>query len=141
MGNPSAASRVLSPGGRGVFGVLLMKRKKRSSSLLYGGVKLPRREAPDEAFVVTEEWLRRWATDGHVGWPAKQLAAIGVSWPPRKGWLQSLIGVAIPDEMRQNFERLSKRQTHSTAPSPRGTNLDTPGFCVACNEDAPKRFD
>jgi hypothetical protein len=37
------------------------------------------------------------------GWTMAQMAALGVSWPPRHGWLTKLIGTEIPDEQWQKF--------------------------------------
>ena len=36
------------------------------------------------------------------GWSAKQLAVLGIKWPPRKGWLRGMIGdwISIEDAER-----------------------------------------
>jgi hypothetical protein len=52
---------------------------------------------------VTEKWVITHARPGGA-WSAKQLAAIGVSWPPKKGWKQRVEGMEISEEQRQTFE-------------------------------------
>lgn len=37
------------------------------------------------------------------GYNRKQLAAIGVEWPPQKGWLKDLIGKEIESSSYQAF--------------------------------------
>ncbi len=39
----------------------------------------------------------------HQGYNRMQLAALGVKWPPEKGWLSKLVGTEIPDEQYQRF--------------------------------------
>jgi len=60
-------------------------------------------------FRVTRQWLRQHAS-GNGGWTRAQLAAIGVSWPPPKGWVDSLIGSEIEERVRDEFERLCNRE-------------------------------
>jgi hypothetical protein len=44
------------------------------------------------------------------GFKASQLAALGVPWPPRKGWLSALIGQKIPvDDYLLAMERKDLR--------------------------------
>lgn len=43
---------------------------------------------------------------GPGGWNKHQLAVLGVSWPPVKGWLSQLIDKDIPDEDYSLFLRL-----------------------------------
>lgn len=35
-----------------------------------------------------------------------QLAALGVQWPPRKGWLTALVGQRVPREAYERFMAL-----------------------------------
>jgi len=59
-------------------------------------------------FYVTDEWLKAYATkDGH-GWTAAQLSALGVDWPPPKGWRKEIIGSYIGDDQRRDFEGRGK---------------------------------
>jgi hypothetical protein len=37
-------------------------------------------------------------------WTADQLAAIGISWPPKHGWKHSVIGKTITAEQKARFE-------------------------------------
>ena len=64
--------------------------------------------APADAktFVITEEWLRANTNFGAVN--AKQLKAIGLSWPPKNGWLQNMVGKVISIEEKLKFERYKK---------------------------------
>lgn len=55
--------------------------------------------------VITREWIGQHAT-GEAGWTRKQLAVLGVSWPPMKGWRSRLIGTRVSPEVAQAFERL-----------------------------------
>jgi len=52
---------------------------------------------------VTEEWLRT-NMNGGIGVTAKQVKALGISYPPKKGWLRNLIGKEITDEQARAFE-------------------------------------
>lgn len=56
--------------------------------------------------VVTEKWIRSFRTQ-HGGWTAKQLACLGVKWPPVTGWIQRAIGQEISKKDRKNFESFS----------------------------------
>lgn len=54
------------------------------------------------------------------GWRAAQLQALGVPWPPQKGWKRRLIGFEITDEQHRAF--LAARGTVPTVgnvPQPR----------------------
>lgn len=46
---------------------------------------------------ITREWLLSIRTH-KGGWTKAQLAALGISWPPPKGWQQTLIGREISNE-------------------------------------------
>lgn len=53
-------------------------------------------------FKVTTEWLE--ANSNNGGYSAKQLSALGISWPPVGGWKKALIGSMITDAARRGFE-------------------------------------
>jgi hypothetical protein len=46
-----------------------------------------------------------------VGWNREQLAALGIAWPPMKGWLSRLIGRRVPRKMWERFMSLSRRKS------------------------------
>ena len=39
-------------------------------------------------------------------WNAKQLAVLGIQWPPIKGWKQRVIGMEISEEEARRFSEL-----------------------------------
>lgn len=53
--------------------------------------------------MITKQWLEQHKTD-KGGWTATQLAAIGLSWPPAKGWNKQIIGRRITPEQVAKFE-------------------------------------
>lgn len=55
---------------------------------------------------VTLDWLYANKTE-KGGYTRKQVEAIGVSWPPAKGWLRYSVGSVISDEAKKDFERYS----------------------------------
>lgn len=57
----------------------------------------------DAKFKVTDEWIARHASKGG-GWTAKQMACLGLAWPPRKGWREAVAGKLITQEQRMGFE-------------------------------------
>jgi len=59
--------------------------------------------------VVTAEWLHAHGTRG-AGWTAEQLRAIGVTWPPRRGWIRQQEGREITDAQREAFEQSGARR-------------------------------
>lgn len=40
------------------------------------------------------------------GWSRKQLALLGVDWPPKTGWKQRVIGDEISEDKYRQFLRL-----------------------------------
>lgn len=66
---------------------------------------------------MTHEWLHQWKT-GKGGWTRVQLAAIGVPWPPKKGWLSAAIGREITDEQRRRFEEGRRHASEKRPPRP-----------------------
>ena len=57
--------------------------------------------------IVTKAYLNKYRT-GKGGWNRKQLAAIGIDWPPTKGWKKRAIGSVITDEKAAVFEGVKK---------------------------------
>ena len=55
---------------------------------------------------LTREFIFKGASARRRGWNRAQLAAIGVAWPPVKGWLSRMIGQQIDDEQAQRFTAL-----------------------------------
>jgi len=52
--------------------------------------------------ILTEEMIRA-AASSKGGWTKRQLEILGVSWPPKRGWLRSVIGRDIETEVYQQF--------------------------------------
>ena len=52
--------------------------------------------------IITKELLDSAATE-NGGYTKKQLAAIGIDWPPRKGWKTEVIGKSISEEQAEIF--------------------------------------
>lgn len=67
------------------------------SSLVYVGHRM----------IVTKQYLNKHKT-GKGGWTKKQLVALGVEWPPTKGWKKIVIGHALTDEKVRAFEGVTK---------------------------------
>lgn len=54
--------------------------------------------------IITNDYLEQNKTPKGA-WTKKQLAAIGVNWPPKKGWKKRVIGNEITEEQASKFER------------------------------------
>lgn len=54
-------------------------------------------------YTVTRSWLDQFRTPGRA-WNKVQMDALGVSWPPKNGWLDRAIGTEISDHARTVFE-------------------------------------
>jgi hypothetical protein len=52
---------------------------------------------------LTHENLHAASSSGYDGFTKAQLLELGISWPPKKGWLSSLIGREISDESYDRF--------------------------------------
>lgn len=52
--------------------------------------------------IITREFIHDYKT-GSGGWTKKQIEALGLKWPVRKGWQHSLIGKEISDKQVQEF--------------------------------------
>lgn len=57
---------------------------------------------------ITDELLLEAASDRH-GYTRKQLAIIGVPWPPPRGWKRGVVGKPISGEDAKLFVSLKKR--------------------------------
>jgi hypothetical protein len=53
--------------------------------------------------VVTIEWIEANRTV-RGAWTKAQLAAIGVDWPPKKGWKHRAVGRSVTAEQQKVFE-------------------------------------
>lgn len=53
--------------------------------------------------ILTKQYIDKHKT-GKGGWTKKKINALGVDWPPTKGWKQRLIGTVITDEKAAIFE-------------------------------------
>ena len=53
--------------------------------------------------VITKEWLDSNRT-AKGAFTRKQIQALGIKWPPRSGWMQSVIGEMITHEQARQFE-------------------------------------
>lgn len=49
------------------------------------------------------------AAQGGTGYNRKQLAALGVSWPPTRGWLKAQIGREVTEEQYAAFVGLGRK--------------------------------
>jgi 5-methylcytosine-specific restriction endonuclease McrA len=80
-------------------------------------------------YLITKEWVEKFRT-GSGGWTRIQLHAIGVAWPPVKGWKDRVIGKLIPEENRLAFEEkivlidAPVRRKKVQPPKPQGTFVD-----------------
>ena len=63
-------------------------------------------------FKVTLEWLYQYRT-GSGGYRRDQVEALGLDWPPQKGWLRGSVGKMITFEQKSLFEaeKESERQS------------------------------
>lgn len=62
-------------------------------------------EDPSDTFTITPAWIHAHGNGG-IGWTKRQLDVLGVTWPPRKGWLRSLVGRQITAAQQRQFEQL-----------------------------------
>ncbi|WP_376960085.1 hypothetical protein ABNQ39_20455 [Azospirillum sp. A26] len=64
-------------------------------------------ERPTDRVQITEEFIEA-AKTPRGGWNAKQLAAVGIAWPPKHGWRRRLVGKWITQEDAERFYDLGK---------------------------------
>lgn len=74
---------------------------------------------------VSKEFMQL-AASGEGGWNKAQLALLGVSWPPQKGWMTKIIGLDVPEDvwakvlqLRGNAGRVRQRKPQD-APGAQG---------------------
>lgn len=53
--------------------------------------------------IVTKRYLLQHRTDKGA-WTRAQIEALGISWPPAKGWQDEVIGNVLTEEKRVEFE-------------------------------------
>lgn len=58
---------------------------------------------------ITEDWIRTNKSE-RDGWNFSQIALLGESWPPRKGWIQRAVGRDISDEDAALFVEYAKNR-------------------------------
>jgi len=63
----------------------------------------------DELLTLTSKMLHDASTKGYHGFNAKQLKVIGLKWPPKKGWLKSLVGTQILASKYRQFVEAGKK--------------------------------
>lgn len=66
--------------------------------------------------VITKEFLEQGRAENGA-WTRAQLEVIGVSWPPKKGWMEAVIGTSVSSSRAEAFTafRLG-RTTRPSAP-------------------------
>ena len=63
----------------------------------------------DEMLTLTSKMLHDASTKGYHGFNAKQLKVIGLKWPPKKGWLKSLVGTQMLASQYRKFVEAGKK--------------------------------
>lgn len=63
---------------------------------------------------ITEDLIAA-GTSERGGLSKRQLALLGVDWPPLSGWKKSIIGRSISDEDAEEFLRLARRKAEGRA--------------------------
>ncbi len=64
--------------------------------------------------IVTNEFIDR-GRNGPGGWKREQLAIIGISWPPLKGWKKRAIGREITERDAGRFLQLGGAEAQELA--------------------------
>lgn len=59
---------------------------------------------------ITKMWLKDHATKG-CGFTKAQIEALGVSYPPKAGWIDEIVGTWITDEQAINYENLRRKKS------------------------------
>ena len=62
-------------------------------------------ESNEEYVILTHEMILA-ARTPNGGFTKKQLAAIGIEWPPQKGWTKDVIGKQITRHQLEIFSRI-----------------------------------
>lgn len=50
----------------------------------------------------------------HGGWSRAQLGLLGIEWPPESGWIKSVIGKEISEDVAKSFIDLRDSHLKST---------------------------
>ena len=53
--------------------------------------------------IITKQFIMKHRTDKGA-WTQPQLESLGVSWPPRKGWMNRVIGKDISEDGQETFK-------------------------------------
>ena len=53
--------------------------------------------------IISEDWIHHYKSDAG-GWNRRQLKAIGILWPPCRGWLKWVVGKQIIHKNARVFE-------------------------------------
>ena len=98
----------ISPTPRFTFKVKMQFTTTELTILRQAAEIIMRSQAPVKAetmgdfFIITRGWINEHKTAGGA-WTAKQLSAIGVNWPPARGWPQRVVGATITQSARLIF--------------------------------------
>jgi hypothetical protein len=69
---------------------------------------LPRDHAEEKIGVILSDGFLVAGGTGGIGFTSKQLAAIGVPWPPEKGWKKALAGKSVSLAAARKFMEMGK---------------------------------
>jgi hypothetical protein len=58
-------------------------------------------------FRITRSWLDANSRTGKSGWNKRQLALIGIDWPPAAGWMHRVCGTELDENKKKEFEDLA----------------------------------
>jgi len=61
-----------------------------------------------QRFVITKYWLNKHKTK-NGGWTKQQVATLGLDWPLTKGWQKTVIGCAIDNVRKDQFEWFAEK--------------------------------
>jgi hypothetical protein len=80
------------------------KKMPSSSFCMFAKLRENGRNSEGGDLIITRQWIDDNMSKRGGGWKRCQLAAIGVSWPPQRGWKERSIGLEISEEQRRSFE-------------------------------------
>lgn len=63
-------------------------------------------QAKNEKYCVQKQWIEQHAT-AQGGHTRRQLAILGIGWPPKPGWQLAAVGHQISDAGRAAFEAMT----------------------------------
>jgi hypothetical protein len=82
---------------------------------------------------ITRQWLK---DSTKYGAPTRaQLEVLGISWPPRAGWLHELVGTEISDEDAKKF--IECKNIHKPPQTYSKTRVPRWAFCPHCGGKLP----